>query len=133
MNALRLLRPSLAALLITSLARGATTEPPITEVVRDSLQFAAAQYTQMLAQLKGKDGCPRTVEHGKLTLIKPTDWTSGFFPGGLWYLFEATNDSKWREAAKTYTAGLESAKNNTSTHDVGFVLYTSYGNGLRLT
>jgi unsaturated chondroitin disaccharide hydrolase len=123
------------ALLTSSplLVRAADAPRPISDVIQESFTVAAAQYTQMLRHLDGKSGFPRTVEDGQMKLVRATDWTSGFFPGSIWYLFEATGDPKWREAAAYYTARLESAKNNTSTHDVGFILYTSYGNGLRLT
>jgi unsaturated chondroitin disaccharide hydrolase len=108
-------------------------EPPMSAVIRESFDTAAAQYTRMLEHMKGKPGFPRTVENGAVKIIRAADWTSGFFPGSLWYLFEATGDAKWREAAQTYTAGVESAKDNTGTHDVGFILNCSFGNGLRLT
>jgi hypothetical protein len=76
---------------------------------------------------------PRTFEHGKLVTIPTRDWTSGFFPGSLWYLYEATGDAQWRAAAEKFTALLAPEQHNTKTHDVGFILYCSYGNGLRLT
>jgi unsaturated chondroitin disaccharide hydrolase len=103
------------------------------EVVRDSLDFSAAQYTRMLADMADKTGYPRSVKNGQVTVISPKDWTCGFFPGSLWYLYEATGDARWRAAAEQQTAGLESVQHNTHTHDLGFMLYCSYGNGLRLT
>ncbi len=129
----RLTPPRFAFLLAATALRSASAEPPMADVIRDDLAFAAAQYTRLLDRLPDQAGHPRSFEKGELKLVKPTDWTSGFFPGALWLLFEATGDAKWREAAAKYTANLEAAKLNRSTHDVGFVLYTSYGNGLRLT
>jgi len=122
-----------AALALTPPAISRADEAPLGEVIRDSIEFSAAQYTRMLAQLEGRDGCPRTLEHGELTLMRHTDWTSGFFPGALWHLYEATHEQKWRAAAARLTAGLEPAKDNRKTHDIGFVLMSSFGNGLRLT
>ena len=107
-------------------------EAPMADVVRDDFSFAAAQYTRMLAQVKGKTGSPRTVEKGEVKFVTYKDWTSGFFAGSLWYLSEATGDATFRTAAIAQTASLEAAKNNRTTHDVGFVLFSSYGNGLRL-
>lgn len=60
-------------------------------------------------------------------------WTSGFFPGLLWLEYQKTNDPAWRTKAESWTAGLESQKNNTGTHDVGFIMFSSFGNGYRLT
>jgi hypothetical protein len=107
-------------------------DAPMADVIRDDFSFAASQYSRLLEKTVGKTGFPRTLEKGEVKFISAKDWTSGFFPGSLWYLFEATGDAKWRTAAVAQTAGLESVKNNRSTHDVGFVLYCSYGNGLRL-
>ena len=46
----------------------------------------------------------RAFEHGKLVTVLNKDWTVGFFPGSLWYLFEATGEAKWRAAAARYTS-----------------------------
>ena len=77
---------------------------------------------------------PRTInKEGKLELVPSKDWTSGFFPGELWYMFEYTKDKKWEELARKYTDPLEREKINASTHDMGFKIYCSFGNGYRLT
>eukprot|EP00937_MAST-01D_sp_MAST-1D-sp2_P003392 g3392.t1 len=59
-------------------------------------------------------------------------WTSGFFPGTLWMLWNRTGgqDADLLAAAKRYTAGRASEANNTDTHDVGFMVYDSFGKGL---
>ncbi len=76
---------------------------------------------------------PRTVRNDSLILVPSKDWTSGFFAGNLWYMFEMTNDKKWLEKAKEFTALQEPEKTNGVTHDMGFKMYCSYGNGYRLT
>lgn len=76
---------------------------------------------------------PRTQENGKLKLVKGSDWTSGFFAGELWLLYEYTGKQQWLTAAKKYTALLEEQKFNGGTHDLGFMIYCSFGNGYRLT
>ena len=72
-------------------------------------------------------------EEGELVWVKPKDWTSGFFSGNLWYIYEITGNSKWKGYAQKWTEGLEPQKNNTGTHDLGFMMYCSFGNGYRLT
>jgi len=99
----------------------------------ESFAFAAAQYDRMLTRLTNDTRFPRSYENGRLRLVKADDWTSGFFPGSLWYLYEYTRDPKWLEAASNYTARLEPIKDFREHHDVGFMLYCSYGNALRLT
>jgi unsaturated chondroitin disaccharide hydrolase len=130
MKLLVLIRPALASLLCGLAVQAA--DAPLADIVRGDVAFAAAQYTRMLESLPGKSGYPRTLEKGELKLVGYKDWTSGFFPGSLWYLAELTGDAKLRAAAIAQNAGLEPSKNNRSTHDVGFVLYCSFGNGLRL-
>ncbi|RYZ45217.1 MAG: glucuronyl hydrolase, partial [Chitinophagaceae bacterium] len=85
---------------------------------------------------KGKLGdlvSPKTVEEGKLVLSNSSNWISGFFPGVLWYQYEHTKNTTWLEAAKKHTAFIEKEKNNSGTHDLGFMIYCSFGNGYRLT
>lgn len=110
-----------------------TATLPLASLARDNLAFAAAQYRFLRAQLGGRRRYPRTWARGRLTLAGAADWTSGFFPGSLWLLFEATAAAEWRDAAATFTAGLEAMKDNRRTHDIGFMLHCSFGNGLRLT
>ena len=87
--------------------------------------------------MEGKDEArimPRSIdEKGNLLLVKPGDWTSGFFPGMLWYMYELTGYGSWLEKAIEYTSMLKDQMYNASNHDVGFRMYCSYGNGLRLT
>jgi unsaturated chondroitin disaccharide hydrolase len=60
------------------------------------------------------------------------DWTSGFYPGCLWYAFEISKDPRFERWARQWTAALEPEKLNTETHDLGFKFMCSFGNGLRL-
>ncbi|HTI07618.1 MAG TPA: alginate lyase family protein [Puia sp.] len=76
---------------------------------------------------------PRTIENGQLKLVPSKDWTSGFFPGVLWMLYEYTGNNEWKEQAATFTAAMEKEKTNGTTHDMGFKIYCSVGNGYRLT
>jgi unsaturated chondroitin disaccharide hydrolase len=69
---------------------------------------------------------------GAWETVAASDWTSGFYPGCLWYAFEKSKDTTFRNAAVRWTASLDGQKTNTSTHDVGFIINCSYGNGLRL-
>ncbi len=95
---------------------------------------AASQYTQMLAGLRNDPGLPRTIdEKGKVVTVAPEDWTSGFFPGCLWLIYEHTRDDTWKQRATDYTTRLEALKTYGGTHDLGFMLGCSYGQGYRIT
>ena len=76
---------------------------------------------------------PRTFEHGKVELVSYTDWTSGFFPGSLWYLYEIEGNEALKTAAERATSFIEQAQFRTNTHDLGFIINCSFGNGYRIT
>jgi unsaturated chondroitin disaccharide hydrolase len=76
---------------------------------------------------------PRTLDKGELKLVASRDWTSGFFPGVLWFLNEFTGKEEWSDVARSYTANIEREKTNGTTHDMGFKVYCSFGTGYRLT
>ena len=61
------------------------------------------------------------------------DWTSGFFPGSLWYVYEFTQDESVKAEAIKYTELLNPLREYTGTHDLGFMINCSYGNALRLS
>ena len=60
------------------------------------------------------------------------DWTSGFFPGSLWYAYELTRDEELKKQAVRYTNILYPIHTMAGTHDLGFMINCSYGNALRL-
>jgi len=76
---------------------------------------------------------PRTIENGELKLVNRRDWTSGFFPGNLWMMYEFTKDEKWKAVALDYTLPLEKEQWNGSTHDMGFKMYCSFGKAYKNT
>lgn len=97
-----------------------------TEILLEAIQHDTAAMRKNLVS-------PRTVEKGKLVMVKSGDWTSGFFAAELWYFYEYTKDDKWLELARKYTEKLKKEQFNTGTHDLGFMMYCSFGNGYRLT
>jgi len=76
---------------------------------------------------------PKTLNKGELKLVASRDWTSGFFPGELWFLYEYTGNNQWKQQAENFTANIEREKTNGGTHDMGFKIYCSFGTGFRLT
>ena len=77
---------------------------------------------------------PRSVEKdGSLRMVDERDWCSGFFPGMLWLMYEYSHDRFWREQAVSNTWLIEDVKNHSGTHDLGFMMGCSFGNGWRLT
>ncbi|TZF83099.1 glucuronyl hydrolase [Pedobacter sp. BS3] len=108
--------------------------------IKKAFEHAEKQTSLMLQEIEqvkksAKTGLvsPRTLENGELKLVASKDWTSGFFPGELWYLYEYNQQTKWLDEAKKFTANIEKEKTNGTTHDMGFKVYCSVGNGYRLT
>lgn len=82
---------------------------------------------------RGPRVSPRSVRQGELYVVPSTDWTSGFFPGVLWMMYAHTGDGFWRQQARNHTAHIEREQFNDRTHDVGFMIYCSAGQGYRLS
>ena len=77
---------------------------------------------------------PRSIDaNGNLHLVGKRDWTSGFYPGVLWLMYDLTTDESWKIEATKYTELLESEQYNDSNHDIGFKMMSSYGQAYRLT
>lgn len=104
-------------------------------VIDKGLSVSAEQYKKMSEKLipqKGK--FPKTIDKtGKLETSDSKWWACGFFPGSLWYLYEATGDDSFKGYAEEYTGRIQEDKYGKDSHDVGFIIFCSYGNGYRLT
>lgn len=104
------------------------------KVVEDALDFSVRQSMSMFGEMKDQKGIlPRTAKDGEMITCDSGWWTSGFYPGTLWYCYEYSNDPQVRAAAEEMTSRVEKQKYTTSNHDVGFIINCSFGNGYRLT
>lgn len=104
------------------------------EKAKANLDFALVQYQGMHDSFSDRGTYPNCIKKdGSTRFVKPRDWTSGFYPGSLWYLYEYSGKESFRKMAEESNAGLESIKSYGGTHDLGFMLYGSFGHGLRLT
>ena len=101
--------------------------------VAKSIDTAAYQLNQMAVEIADSSKLPRSIRNGKIRLEGIYDWTSGFFPGSLWYMYELTGTGIFKQEAAGYTALLYNLKDYRDTHDLGFMVYCSYGNGYRIT
>jgi len=104
------------------------------KVIADAEKQTRAMLAEINTAKAGKPELvsPRTIEKGEMKLVSSKDWTSGFFPGVLWYLEEYTGKAEWKKEALAFTANIEKEKTNGGTHDMGFKVYCSFGNGYRL-
>ncbi|MDD3491219.1 MAG: glycoside hydrolase family 88 protein [Paludibacter sp.] len=106
-----------------------------TDLIADNVAFAEKQigHQVKLIEESGKILNPRTVKNDKIQYVPIDDWTSGFFPGSMWYMYELTGNEKWKNLGVKYTEDLDSVKYLTWHHDVGFMINTSYGNAYKAT
>lgn len=104
-------------------------------MVNHALEVAALQSLNMCIVLKDStQRLPRTIDkQGRLMTSDSRWWCSGFFPGVLWYLFEANGDNELKNQAELFTKRVEREKYTTDNHDIGFMIFCSFGNGYRLT
>ena len=102
----------------------------------DNALNKAEQQSMILARNVEKipNALPKSIlKNGDLETSDPSWWCSGFFPGTLWYLYEYSGNEEIKDYAQRLTNRLEKEQYNKSTHDLGFMLYCSYGNALRIT
>ena len=71
------------------------------------------------------------IKEGTIKKVPSKNWVSGFFPGNLWQIFELTKDDRYLQRAKQWTAFVEKEKFNNKTHDMGFKVFCSFGQGLK--
>lgn len=112
--------------------------------VDKALDYCDAQVHRTLAELKADNGSidytlmPRNIMDSLTTwhCRKATkeEWCGGFWPGILWYDYEATGDEQIKAEAEKFTSSLKFLSETPAfDHDLGFLVFCSYGNGYRLT
>lgn len=109
-------------------------EENIMDVVERGLTVSTEQALRMAAEMESQEGrLPKTIKDGTLETSDCYWWCSGFYPGELWYLYENNPTPELKKYAELFTERLEDVQHVTNNHDVGFMLYCSYGNGYLLT
>lgn len=111
-----------------------TLEPSMERMVDDALNRAVEQYKYMYSVMDSiPEMLPRSIDkNGALETSDSYFWTSGFYPGTLWYLYEYTGDEQLKEMASKMSDRVEIQKYNKDNHDVGFMINCSFGNKYRL-
>lgn len=76
------------------------------KIITHSFDRAEQQYTAMLKALPEPTAYPRTTDNnGKLRTTPLNDWTEGFYPGSLWYIYENNKQNTWKQEAKYMETG----------------------------
>lgn len=124
------------------LASCAATTPETLDV-EESLAYCDRQVKRTLRELSVNDSIDHTMMPRNIAATDsvwhlrkatPDEWCAGFWPGVLWYNYESTHDEIMREEAELFTSSLEYlSKSPAFDHDLGFLMFCSYGNAYRLT
>lgn len=133
---MKLLRRVLFCVGIFFVLAGCSFNTPRENFVKENIAFAYSQIGKQLENIKesGKILNPRTInKDGKTRYVGIYDWTSGFFPGTMWYMYELTKDEKWKDYGVEITESMDAVQFLKWHHDVGFMINCSYGNAYRLT
>jgi hypothetical protein len=112
-----------------------TTDAQSTGCTDQALALAEGQLTDTLAYTNTSLFPEETnpTNSNKWNLRDVTHWTSGFFPGELWIMYEKTLSSSWLSRAQAWTATMQSQDTNAPDHDIGFKILGTYGNAYRIT
>ena len=103
-------------------------------LIEDDFLVAEQHLSNQLKAVPEPTVYPRTTgKDGQLIATPKNAWTEGFYPGCLWYIYEHNREESWKQSAVKWTEALEPMKKLTSHHDIGFLIYCSFGNGYRLT
>lgn len=123
----------LAVLGTSTVVQAQTAKPNLSKEFIQQQLDAAAKQIKVLVNETPAEKFPKTFENGKEVFSSSSWWCSGFYPGTLLYLYEGTKDEGLLKKATEKLTYLEKEKNNKGTHDLGFMLFCSFGNALRLT
>jgi hypothetical protein len=99
-----------------------------------ALAYAFDRLKAVAASLDPSNGYPRsTLASGEWDVRPWNAWTSGFFAGALWYAYSQDKTNALRRLAERWTAGLAPARELATTHDLGFIIFNSFGHGYLIT
>jgi unsaturated chondroitin disaccharide hydrolase len=99
-----------------------------------TIRFAEQRLENSATRLDPANGYPRATKSDGTWEQRPANaWTSGFFAGTLWYVYELTREDKWKRLAERWTTELEPDKTLRTTHDLGFMIFDSFGHAYLLT
>jgi len=116
-----------------SCSTGSNPKKPPLSIDKPSqiFEYAAEQYERLMLNLP-EDKFPRSYENGELITSNSDWWCSGFYPGTLLHLNEQTGEESLNEEAMRMLQLLEKEQYNTNTHDLGFMMFDSFGHAHRL-
>lgn len=122
----------IACLLLLSTFGFAQTE--MKQLIEEQFNFAKQQYKVMDKNIPpGLTPQSYDAQNKKFIGQSIKWWCSGFYSGSLWYIYEQTQDDETKKNAEKALKLLEPNQTFTGNHDLGFMMFCSFGNAYRLT
>jgi len=120
--------------LISLAAIAQPSKKAMKQLIDENMKFAAQQY-KLLMKNTPDSVMPRSYDANKKEMITSNTkwWCSGFYPGTLWMIYDETKDLAIRTEALKRLALLEPTKNYTGNHDLGFMMFCSFGTAYNIT
>lgn len=124
----------LFAIVTFSQAQTNSAKEPMRQLIDENFAFADSQYRYMMTLIPA-DKMPQSynVKDKKLIAHDIKWWCSGFYPGILWYIYEQTGNNEIKKEAERALEVIKPNETYTGNHDLGFMMYCSFGNAYRLT
>ncbi len=103
------------------------------QTIEKNFADAADQYKILMKNVPA-DKFPKTYfpQTGKYEFSNSSWWCSGFYPGTLLYLYQETKDPALYTEALRILEPLKKEQFNKGTHDLGFMMFCSFGNANRI-
>jgi unsaturated chondroitin disaccharide hydrolase len=103
-------------------------------LIEENFALANSQYRYMMT-LTPTDKMPQSFDEKNSKFIAKdiTWWCTGFYPGSLWYIYEQTKDPIIKIEAERALKVIEPNQDYTGNHDLGFMMFCSFGNAYRIT
>ena len=127
-----LCKVKIAAFVFLGIAVQAQSKKQMSKLIEHQFQFANQQYKHLMTEIP-KDKLPQSYKDGKVLTKDISWWCSGFYPGSLWMIYEQTKDPQIRKEAERTLKLIEPNKTFTRDHDLGFMMFCSFGNAYRIT
>lgn len=120
------------ALLATACKSGINSQTKNTSATASTL--LETRYKMLLEYPVDSMSMPRSMnlQSNLIKKVPSRDWTSGFFAGNLWQLYRLTGNSEYQKQAEKWTPFSKKESVNSGSHDVGFKVYCSFGEALKV-
>ncbi|RAJ37246.1 glycoside hydrolase family 88 protein [Pedobacter cryoconitis] len=104
------------------------------QLIDEQFNFAVKQYKVLDKNIPaGLTPQSYDAKTNKLVAYDIKWWCSGFYSGSLWYIYEQTKDAAVKKTAEKALKVIEPNQHYSGNHDLGFMMFCSFGNAYRLT